>query len=57
MVELPIRQDLARPPTNRAIVVLAPALLQGDDVRRGGHDGELAADLVEALGAQVGDVQ
>jgi hypothetical protein len=57
VIELAVGQDLAGAPADGAVVVLDPAFLEADDVRDGDLEGDLAADLVEARGAEGGDVE
>lgn len=55
VVKLAIGQDIRRSPADGLVVVARPALLETDNVRRGVQEGQLAANLGEARGAQVGD--
>lgn len=57
MIELAIRENLSRAPADGAVVVLDPAFLQAHNVRHGDLEGDLATDLVEARGAEGGDVE
>lgn len=57
VVELAVGQHLARVAPYGSVVRLGPALLEADDVRRGGQPRELAANLIEARLAEVGDVK
>lgn len=55
VVELAIGQDISGGLADGLVVVACPAFLETDDVWRRVQEGQLAADLSEARGAQVGD--
>lgn len=57
VVELRIRQHMSRPPPNRQIIIMDPAFLQTDDIRRGNEEGDLAANFVEARGPEFRDME
>jgi hypothetical protein len=56
VVELCVREHVARLARDRLEILLRPAFLQADDVRRRARGGEDGADAREASMAVVGDV-